>query len=58
MDENSKRCTCGSEENAPDRDHNEKTNVATRSVNFASAIIDLMTKIMKLIEVIGSIMGG
>lgn len=57
MDEKSKRCTCGSEENAPDRDRKEKVDVAARSVNFASAIIDLMTKIMKLIEVIGSIVG-
>lgn len=58
MGNKSRRCTCRSEEKTPGCDQREKKNVATRSVNVASAIIDLVTKIIKLIEAIGPMFGG
>lgn len=59
MDDSSTRHTCcGSTEKTPDCDQPNKLDIAAKGFTVASAIIDLMAKIMKLIEVIGSIMGG
>lgn len=47
-----------SDEKTPGYDQTVKKEVVTRSLNCASAVIELVTKIIKLIDVAISILGG
>ena len=47
-----------SDEKTPGHDPRAKNGIVTRSLNCASAVIELITKIIKLIDVATSILGG
>ena len=53
-----KRMPRRSDEKTPGHDPRAKSGIVGRSIRCASAVIELVTKIIKLIDVATSILGG